>query len=69
MKKITIVCIAAATLFMMGSCGNKNKKAVDAVEEQMEIVVEEATECCDKVEECCENAEETLKEIATEINE
>lgn len=52
MKKFTFVCIAAATLFMMGSCGNKAKKAEVVVEEQ-EIVVEDNT-CCEAENACCD---------------
>ena len=71
MKKFTIVCIAAATLMMMGSCGNKNKKAADAVEEQVEVIVEECCEdaekCCEAAEECCEAAAEAVEEAAAEL--
>lgn len=69
MKNFTIVCIAAATLFMMGSCGNKAKKAEVAVEEP-EIVINVEEACCEgENTECCENEAECCEAEAAEVNE
>lgn len=41
MKKFTIICMVAAATFMMSSCGNKAKKAVEAEVVETEVVAEE----------------------------